>query len=79
MNAPLMTPKEVASELRVTERHILRLVRDGALPSVRVGRFHRFEPDDIAAYRNGNRSAPPAPKVTTLGESLGQITRRRPA
>lgn len=76
MSTPLLTPKEVAAELRVSERQVVRMARDGRLPSVRVGRFHRFEPTDVADYRVGRRTSK-TPPVQTLGQALGQVTKRK--
>ncbi len=36
-SAPVMTVREVADTLRVSQRHVYRLVEHGRLPALRVG------------------------------------------
>ncbi len=40
--ADFLTPKELQRELRIGERLAYRLLRDGAIPSVRVGSLYRI-------------------------------------
>ena len=44
---PLLTVKELAHELQVSDSTVRRLVASGALPVVRVGRVIRFAPDAV--------------------------------
>jgi excisionase family DNA binding protein len=44
-NPAIMTVKEVALYLRVSEAKIYRLVKEGALPVVRIGKTWRFRKD----------------------------------
>ena len=37
-----LTPKDVQRELRIGERLTYRLLREGAIPSVRVGNLYRL-------------------------------------
>ena len=46
MEVKLLTVKEVASYLGVSIRQIYRLI-DNGMPSLRVGKYHRFNKDDI--------------------------------
>ncbi len=46
----LLTIKEVAELLAVTERHIRRLVHERRIPYVKWGHLVRFDPDEIAAW-----------------------------
>lgn len=39
----LLTPDEVAEMLRVARKTIIVMARDGRIPSLRVGRFVRFD------------------------------------
>lgn len=60
-----LTPQEVAAELRVSPAVVLRLVRRGDLPALRVGRAWRVAEDDlrrwIRRHRHGRAEAgPPA-------------------
>ncbi len=51
----LMTIDQLAERLGVTQRHIRRLVDERRVPFLRVGRFIRFDPAEIADWLNGNR------------------------
>ncbi len=42
--APLLDTDEVATVLRVTPRHVRRLVAERRIPFLKVGRFVRFDP-----------------------------------
>lgn len=46
---PLLTIKEVARELQVSEPTVRRLVASGSLPVVRIGGVIRFAPDVVDA------------------------------
>jgi excisionase family DNA binding protein len=51
----LMTMDQLAERLGVTRRHVRRLVDERRVPFLRVGRFIRFDPAEIADWLNGNR------------------------
>ena len=51
----LMTMDQLAERLGVTHRHVRRLVDERRVPFLRVGRFIRFDPTDIANWLNCNR------------------------
>jgi excisionase family DNA binding protein len=51
----LMTMDQLAERLGVTRRHVRRLVDERRVPFLRVGRFIRFDPTDIADWLNCNR------------------------
>jgi excisionase family DNA binding protein len=46
MEVKLLTVRELASYLGVSIRQIYRLI-DSGMPSLRVGKYHRFNKDDI--------------------------------
>jgi excisionase family DNA binding protein len=46
---PLLTVPEVAALLRLSPRSIRRLIADGRLPVVRLGRAIRIRPQDVEA------------------------------
>lgn len=46
MEVKLLTVRELASYLGVSIRQIYRLI-DNGMPSLRVGKYHRFNKDDI--------------------------------
>ena len=48
--APLLTVREAADVLRVSERTLWTLTKSGALPSVRVGRSVRYDQNDLAEW-----------------------------
>lgn len=45
-----MTVNEVAQLMRVSKMTIYRLVRQGDLPAVRIGRGYRLREEDIHRY-----------------------------
>jgi len=47
--APLLTAAEVGEILHISLRSVRRLVKDGKLPIVRVGRLVRIRPEALAA------------------------------
>ena len=46
----LMTVKEVADILRVSNMTVYRLVKSGSLLAVRVGKNYRIKANDVQAY-----------------------------
>jgi excisionase family DNA binding protein len=48
----------VAQRLAVTERQVRRLVAERRIPYVKVGRFVRFDPDDIDEWISEARVRP---------------------
>jgi excisionase family DNA binding protein len=55
----LLTPKQVAQILRVTQQRVYALVRAGLLPAIRVGRGLRFSRRGLAAWiRQGGAGLP---------------------
>ena len=57
----LLSSDEVCAALNIRRLHLYELIRRGELPSVRIGRLHRFLPSDIVAFigRGGDRSTAP--------------------
>jgi excisionase family DNA binding protein len=43
----MMTTKELADILKVTPKHIWDLQREQIIPSIKVGRVHRFDLDVV--------------------------------
>ena len=51
MTSPaLLTVAEVADLFRVSSMTVYRLIRNGELPAVRVGRSYRVREDDLQSY-----------------------------
>lgn len=50
--ATALTVKEVAQALRVSERHVSRLISNRKLASVTLGRCRRVRPEALAEFLN---------------------------
>ncbi len=48
--ARFLTVAEVADLLRVSSMTVYRLIKDGELPAVRVGKSYRVREDDLDRY-----------------------------
>jgi excisionase family DNA binding protein len=46
----LLTPDDVAAQLQVSRRTVERLVKEGRLRPIRIGRLPRFEQREVDAY-----------------------------
>ncbi|MBX6377927.1 MAG: helix-turn-helix domain-containing protein [Clostridia bacterium] len=46
----LLTPEEVADQLRVTRRTVYEWLRTGRLRGLRAGQFWRIRPEDVEAF-----------------------------
>jgi len=46
----LITPDQLAEAWGVPKSHIYRLAREGHLPCIRLGKYMRFQPDQVAAF-----------------------------
>jgi excisionase family DNA binding protein len=46
----LMTAKQAAARLAISERTLWQLTNDGELPAVRFGRIVRYDPADLRAF-----------------------------
>jgi excisionase family DNA binding protein len=53
--ASLLTPDDVAELLRVARRTVINMARDGRVPHVRIGRFVRFDPNEIDRWIRDQR------------------------
>jgi excisionase family DNA binding protein len=42
--------EETAAQLRIARRRVFAMLRDGTLPSVKIGRSRRIRSTDLAAY-----------------------------
>ncbi len=51
----LLTPKEVAEKLKVSEQTVLRWLRNGKLKGVKAGRLWRIREEDLQEFiKEGN-------------------------
>jgi len=46
----LLTVREVAETMRVSNMTVYRLIRAGELPAIRVGKHFRIRENELAAY-----------------------------
>jgi len=53
MPKPLFTVQQAAAFLNVTPRTVRRMIDDGRLPAVRLGRMVRIRPEVLAALVTG--------------------------
>jgi excisionase family DNA binding protein len=52
---PLLTSREVADRMKVSERHIQNLVKRGEFPPpIRLGKAVRYRPSDVQSFLDGN-------------------------
>jgi excisionase family DNA binding protein len=51
----LLTPSDVAWVLKVSKRYVIRLWEFGKLRGVKVGRFVRFEAEEVKRFIENNR------------------------
>ena len=57
MAKDILTIKEVAKYLKVTERTLYRLVQEGKIPAFKVGGSWRFQLSDIEAWIADQKNA----------------------
>lgn len=50
MAGKLLTVKEVAARLTISESSVYRLLKAGDLPSIKIGGALRFDEQDVEAY-----------------------------
>ena len=50
MPEDILTIREVADDLKVTERTLYRLVQEGKLPAFKVGNSWRFRREDLERW-----------------------------
>lgn len=49
----MLTPEDVAADLRVPRQHVLRRLRSAEIPGVRVGRYWRIDETAYADWKAG--------------------------
>lgn len=67
----LLTPRETAKRLAISERHLFQLTRAGELPHVRVGKCVRYSIETIQKWVRETESRKPPPR--TPRDDSGQI------
>jgi excisionase family DNA binding protein len=58
MPEEILTVREVAEFLKVTERTIYRLATEGQIPSFKVGGSWRFQRSDLTQWMNEQKGQP---------------------
>ena len=61
VESPMLTVSEVAELLRVHQMTVYRLIRNGALSPVKVGRVWRFDRRQVAVLLTGEVAHPEPP------------------
>jgi excisionase family DNA binding protein len=58
----LLTVEQTAAELHIARRRVFELIRNGQLPSVKIGKSRRIRSSDLAEYvaglGNGTQQVP---------------------
>jgi excisionase family DNA binding protein len=54
--APLLTVRETADLLRISERTLFTLTKSGEIPTIRIGRGVRYDERDLAEWVNRKSS-----------------------
>lgn len=62
--APLLDAAGAADLLGVPKTWVLAEARADRIPHVRLGRYVRFDPEELAEWWRSTRSRGPRPKVT---------------
>jgi excisionase family DNA binding protein len=66
-----LTLEEVAAILQTTKRQIKRMIKDGELPSIRVGNAVRFDPEVFSEWL---RKTTTTPKFESLASRKARRT-----
>lgn len=51
----LLKAEQVAETLNLARKTVVTMAREGRLPSIRIGRFYRFDPSEIDRWIQQNR------------------------
>jgi excisionase family DNA binding protein len=71
MSSELLTANEVAERLRVPPSWVYRAAREGDLPSVRCGRYRRFDEGDVERWIARQKESPATRGVGTRTRKHG--------
>ena len=52
----MLKPEQMAEMLNVARKTVVTMAREGRIPSIRVGRFYRFDREAIDRRTQKNRS-----------------------
>lgn len=74
MTTELMTADELAERLQVPRSWVYRAAREGDLPSVRCGRYRRFDEADVDRWIRAQKgSATASPGGGGAAEGVGSL------
>jgi len=68
MSQKMLTTKEVAERLDVSQARVRALIKDGRLPSQQFGRDHLIKESDLKLVENRKVGRPPKVKEEVRGE-----------
>jgi excisionase family DNA binding protein len=54
MSGQLLTAEQVAERWQVPKSQVYRLTRDGAIPTVKLGRYYRYRLDQVERFELGD-------------------------
>lgn len=78
MSEHLMTADEVAERLSVPASWVYRAAREGDLPSVRCGRYRRFDEGNVDRWIAGQKAAPTLERAgSRVGEEPPPVAAQR--
>lgn len=60
----LLTAEDLADRWRVPKSHVYRLTREGAIPTVRLGRYYRYRLEAIEAFEQHGAATLPEPPTS---------------
>jgi excisionase family DNA binding protein len=75
----MLTVQDVAGILKVSDDHVYKLVREGRIPAVRLGRIYRFNAETIARLKRGDLDekgrvkTPPPKRIADLIDENSRI------
>lgn len=49
----LLTAEQLAERWQIAKSHVYALTRDGAIPTVKLGRYYRYHPEAIEQFEIG--------------------------
>jgi excisionase family DNA binding protein len=72
----MMTPDQVARYLQVNRATVYRLIRQGRLPAIQLGRIYRLERKEVQKFTD--RSSIRGPAMDRLFAAISSIHSRNP-
>jgi excisionase family DNA binding protein len=51
----MLKPEQMAEMLNVARKTVVTMAREGRIPSIRLGRFYRFDSEEIDRWIQKNR------------------------